>query len=171
MQSNSPFEKANQKLKNSLTFRLFAIAILVLLLLISTAMVKDMIRERRSFSEEAKREIGQKWGEAQSIKGPVLNIPYFDYDKNKEEKTKKIAHFLPEDIQINAKINPKERHRGIYKVIVYKSSINASGFFRQPDFKKLGLEKSQLIPEEAFLSLGITDLRGVRKKIKINWNE
>lgn len=171
MQSKTSLEKANQKLKGSLTFRLFAIAILVLLLLIPTAMVKDMIRERRSFSEEAKREVSQKWGKAQSITGPVLNIPYFEYDKDGEKKTKKIAHFLPEDIQINAEINPKERYRGIYKVIVYESSINASGVFKKLDFKKLGLKKSQLIPEEAFLSIGITDLRGIQEKIRIDWNE
>lgn len=179
MSTNNSLEKTNQKLKDSLTLRLVAITVLVLLLLIPTAMVKDMIRERESYQDEAAREVGQKWGKEQFLKGPVLNVPYYEYkyddwendEEKKREKSKRIAHFLPKQLNIEGNLTPKQRHRGIYNVIVYQSSINVSGLFTQPDFEKLGIERSQLIPEEAFLSIGIPDLRGIKDRIKLNWNK
>lgn len=172
MQSSNPLEKANQKLKNSLTFRLIAITILVLLLLIPTVMVKEMIHERQRFLNDAVREVSQKWGHAQTITGPVLNIPFIEYnDEEKTEKTVKIAHFLPENLNIDGKLIPHKRHRGIYNVIVYESNLALSGNFNYPDFSKLSINPENVLLDQAFISTGISDLRGIQERILLSWNQ
>ena len=58
----------------SVTFRIFVVAVLALLLLIPLNMVKGLIYERNSTKRMAVAEISQKWGEKQTIAGPVTSV-------------------------------------------------------------------------------------------------
>ena len=90
-------------------------------------MVKDLIRERESRQSTVIMEVSSKWGNAQTIIGLVLTIPYNSYSKvyNSDTKTEKLvvtrkyAHFFPDELQIDGEILPEMRYRGIYEVIVY----------------------------------------------------
>ena len=173
------FERANHWLKQSITIRLFTIGILILLLLIPVSMVESLIRERESRQEEAIREVSSKWGEQQTITGLVLTVPYKTYEKvyEKEGSDKfrlveaiKYAHFLPEELNINGTVSPEVRYRGIYEVIVYNSKINLSGSFYTPNFEAWKIDRTNIIWEDASVSLGLSDLRSIQENIAVKWN-
>ena len=174
------FEKANNWLKQSLTIRLITIGILILLLLIPVSMVESLIREREYRQEEAIREVSSKWGEQQTITGLVLTVPYKTYAKVYEKEntqnfklveSREYAHFLPEALNIQGEISPEVRYRGIYEVIVYNSKVKLSGSFASPSFSEWKVDNANIIWEDAFLSLGLSDLRSIQENISVTWND
>jgi len=178
-QAPSTFEKFNQKIKNSVTFRLLSIGFLVLILLIPTSMIESLIREREYRRGDVISEVSDKWGGSQTITGPVLTVPYIVYTKyydseekkDKFNKTKAYAHFLPETLNVKGNITPEIRKRSIYKVILYNTQLNLEGKFSTPDFKKLGVNKNYVLWDEAFVSVGIPDMKGIRDNINLKWNK
>ncbi|MBI34967.1 MAG: cell envelope integrity protein CreD [Flavobacteriales bacterium] len=179
MQDKPTFsEKASNWLKNSLTIRLFTIGILILLLLIPVSMVESLIRERQYRQKESTREVSSKWGESQTIIGLVLTVPYNTYNKVYDSENKKYkliksreyAHFLPDQLNISGEVNPEVRYRGIYEIIVYNSKLNLTGNFSHPNFKEWNITEENILWNEAFVSLGLSDLRGLQNKVSLNWN-
>lgn len=181
MASNTTFfEKANNWIKSSISIRLATIGILILLLLIPVSMVQDLIRERERRQEEAIKEVSSKWGEQQTITGLVLTVPYNTYskvyegqskDKYKLVETREYAHFLPEQLNINGTISPEIRYRGIYEVIVYNSQIRLTGLFSSPKFDQWKIAKENVVWEDAYISLGLSDLRSIQENVSLKWNE
>ncbi len=93
------FERFNLWLSASVTVRIFSITILVLLLMIPNAMIRDIIMERQNTSDAAIQEVSAKWGYGQTVAGPVISVPYITFTEDKEgEKTyyKHWSHFLPD---------------------------------------------------------------------------
>jgi inner membrane protein len=140
-------------------------------------MVKDLIWERELRQNNAIREVSSKWGEEQTIKGIVLTVPYYSYSKvyNDDNKyrlvqTKEYAHFLPDELKIDGNIAPEVRYRGIYEVIVYNANINIVGKFNLPDFDEWKIDEQNIIWEDAFVSLGLSDLRSLQENVTIKWN-
>src|SRR6476620_9718143 len=106
------------------------IGILILLLLIPTNYVEGLIQEREARQKEAIAEVSQKWAGKQTITGPILTVPYITTaaDANgKLTNVKKYAYFLPDQLQVDATVNPQEKHRGIYKVMLYNALVNLKG--------------------------------------------
>ncbi len=172
-EQSSFFEKLNRWFRNSISFKIFSVAFLVLILLIPTSMVQDLIRERQYRQEEAIREINSKWGNEQTISGPIISIPYLKVvmtDKKEMTKIKEFAHFLPENLKINGEILPEVRHRGIYESVLYKTNLDINGKFDLPDFSKLRVAPEDIIWQEAYMSFGISDLRGVNEKVVVSLN-
>ncbi len=178
-QGPSTFEKINQKIKNSITIRLLSIGFLVLILLIPTSMIESLIREREYRRGDVTREVSSKWGGSQTITGPVLTVPYYKIHKyydsdekiDKYNKTKHFAHFLPDELNISGKLTPEIRYRSIYEIIVYNTQLKLKGNFSTPDFKSLGIDKNKIIWKEAFVSLGIPDMKGIRDNIDLKWDD
>jgi inner membrane protein len=178
--SLSFFERANNWLKSSITIRLITIGVLILILLIPVSMVERLIWERELRQKDAIEEVSSKWGEAQTLTGPVLTIPYLTYtkvyDADKSGKYKLVeaidyAHFLPEKLNVDGVISPEIRYRGIYEVIVYNSKVKLNGLFSFPDFSEWNIGKSEILWKEAFVSLGLSDLRSIQETISIKWND
>ncbi len=160
-------------IRYSVTFRIAIIGILALLLLIPVGMIKNLIFERENTKQEAILEISQKWGEQQTIAGPILSIPYKKYIVNEKEERVSItqyAHFLPETLLIDGIIKPQIRSRGIFDAVVYSSKINFSGKFAWHDINNLGIKDVDVDWDNAFISVGISDTRGIKNNIKLNWN-
>jgi len=111
------------KLSQSLTLKAFIIATLTLLLLIPNAMVMVLIHEREDRSTGTIRKINEKWALDQTVSGPVLTIPYMTFSSDVQQKTVQMhqLHLTPEDVKMQVKLFPEERHYGIYKTILYKS--------------------------------------------------
>ncbi|HJT74361.1 MAG TPA: cell envelope integrity protein CreD [Chitinophaga sp.] len=141
------------------------IGILVLVLLIPTAMIMGLISEREQRQSEATGEVSEKWGNAQTITGPVLVIPYV----SKPGETA-IAVFLPEKLTINGELLPEIRRRGIYEVAVYGSHLQLSGSFPVPDAGSLNIPVEALLLKEAYIAVGLSDMRGISNQAGIQWN-
>jgi len=160
-------------IRYSATFRVAVVGVLALLLLIPVGMVKNLIYEREYTKKEAVSEISQKWGERQTIAGLILSVPYKKYiinEKNERVSVIQYAHFLPENLTINAELKPQIRSRGIFDAVVYSTEINFSGKFAKINLKDLGIKESETDWSKAFVSVGISDTRGIQENIKLNWN-
>lgn len=141
------------------------IGALVLFLLIPTTMTLGLINEREQRQNEATEELSAKWGREQTITGPVLVIPY----KNDSGRVAK-AIFLPDKLAINGELLPEIRHRGIYDVAVYNSHVQLSGVFPTPDLAALNIRPENLLLKDAFLAMGINDMRGIGNQASVQWN-
>lgn len=160
------------KLKSSVTLRMFVMAMVVLFLLILSVMVGSLISERQQRRDEAVNEVSQKWGNVQTITGPVLTIPF--RKPTKDEKGKAVfysdcLHIMPETLQAEVDLTPEIRYRGIYEAVLYQAVIKLKGTFILPELEKYGLLPEHLILKEAFITVGITDLRGIKNVITLNW--
>jgi inner membrane protein len=161
-------ERFNKWIQESIMVKLFSIGILIIILLIPSAWIQDLIRERQNRADEVINEITDKWSVSQTISGPVLVIPFkkievIDKGKDGIEKYEVIqkAFFLPEQLDINGDVLPEIRSRGIFDAVVYGSSLNINSVFKQPDFKALNIPENLVLWSEAYLAFGITDLRGI----------
>lgn len=173
-QNPNAFERFNRWLNGSVTVRIFSVTILVLLLMIPNAMIRDIIRERQFTSKEAVTEVSSKWGYAQTIVGPVISVPYLRYTEDSEGKrtyTKYWSHFLPDDLLIDANVSSDTRKRGIYEVVVYGSQLSISGKFKKPDPSVLNIEPKNFLTQEAIVSMGIPDMRGIGEKVSLAFGD
>ncbi len=174
MATKSFYERFSEWTRHSIMLRIISIAILVLLLLIPASMIEDLIRERSSYRDAAIREVSSKWGEAQTITGPVLTLPYVTYFKDNEGKvtsTIEYAHFLPESLTVAAELRPETRYRGIYDVVVYTTQISCEGQFTYPDITALNLNEADVRWNDAYVSVGIPDVRGIEEAVALQWQQ
>lgn len=156
--------------KSKLLIKGFMIAGLVLLLLIPSYFVQELIKEREARQKEAFTEVSSKWAGKQNLTGPVLVVPYIE-SPNQSAAGKHYAYFLPDELGIDARVQPEERHRGIYQVMLYSSTINLKGKFNPLPLDKLGIDPVHMLWEEAYICLDIADGKGLKEDIKLKWND
>lgn len=161
-------EKAKTYSRGSISLKLVTIGILLLLFLIPSSMVQNLIHERAARQEQTIEKISQTWGNAQTLAGPVLAVPYKIKVTDKESKTEQM-YFLPEKLNVDAKMTTQIRSRGIYDVPVYEGEISVSGTFVAPRSEILSIEPKTVLWDEAKLIVGIPDLRGVKEQISLKW--
>lgn len=152
---------------------MFIVAVLSLLLLIPAEFVPSLISERSSRQDSAKSEVSQSWGGTQTLTGPVLSIPFKDFSKDEKGVVShaiRYAHFLPNTLSIKGSLKPEIRYRGIYKVPLYNAQFVVEGQFAQPDASTLRIDPENVLWSDAFVTFGITDLKGVRDTINLQWN-
>jgi len=138
------------------------IGFLVLILLVPTAMIMGLISEREQRQFEAKGEVSSKWGDAQTITGPVLVIPYYA-----KPGVTANAVFLPEKLTVNGKLLPEIRRRGIYEAAVYTSNLDISGSFSRLNLSELNIAPEQVLLKDAYLAVGINDMRGISNQAAV----
>lgn len=167
-----------KNLKTSVIFKISIIFVLTLALLIPASLVQSLIHEREGTRQEAVNEIGGKWGQAQTITGPYISIPYNDFGSvqssersNKKEKIKKWLHFMPEELTINGKVDPELKNRGIFEVAVYESELSIDGKFAAIDASQFDIPEEDILYDKAILSLGVTDLKGIESQIEVKWDK
>ena len=160
--------------KSKLLIKAGIIFILVLLLLIPTYSVKELIAEREARQKEAIAEVSQKWAGKQSITGPLLVIPYWQTITDTVNKTRVVKHtafILPTDLAIQSVVVPQEKHRGIYKVMLYTTHLYITGNFNNISIESLKIPAENVVWKEAYLQLGITDTKGLDEELKMSWND
>jgi inner membrane protein len=161
--------------KSKLLVKGLLIGLLALILQIPAFYVKDLIAERETRQREAVAEVSSKWAAAQTITGPVLVLPYWDTKTEagtlKIVRAKQYAYFLPDDLSVRADVTPQERHRGIYKVMLYASKISIKGRFQKPAIEKLNILPEDIIWSEAAVKLPVTDNMGLDEEVILNWND
>lgn len=170
-------------MQKSLFIKLGIIGFLSLLILIPLSLIQSKVSERQSYRDQVVRDIASSWSERQTFTGPIIVVPVREsykksvWDKNLEEyverkfnKDKKL-YFFPEQLDIKADVKTELRKRSLYKVPVYKVLLDVAGHFSIP--KELGMdinEGQDIQWQEAFLLLGVEDLRGIRSGLKLDWN-
>ena len=167
-------ETTAQKIWSSskLIVKTIVIGIIILILQIPKSYVEDLIHERESRQTEAVNEVSSKWAAKQNLTGPILVVPFYEYsDSNQRIRTKHYAYFLPDQLNINSTLNPIEKYREIYKVMLYSSLIQVSGSFDNLDFTKFTVPPSNIAWNEAFVKINLSDLKGLNEEMKLKWND
>ncbi len=162
-----------ERTKFSAGVKVIVIALLALILLIPASMTSSLIRERHYTRQAAINEVSSKWGNAQTITGPVLTVPYLRVHTNSEGKTYKTRHhayFLPDVLLAESAVSPEKRYRGIFEVALYSSDIKLSGSFDMKAIENYGIRRDSVIWSQVSLSVGISDLRGVRDSVDVLWD-
>lgn len=170
-QKNLPAQAGNSG--DRLALKSVVIVILILFLWLSTFLIQGLIDERQNRQRDAISEVSSKWGQRQTLSGPIVTVPYFEFHKDTGKtyyKVIKYAHFLPNDLKVGGKLFPEKRYRGIYEVVVYNSDLKFEGKFIPLDFASLKIPKDNIMYDDAFVSLGISDLRGIEEEVSVNWN-
>jgi inner membrane protein len=157
-----------------ITIKVLVIGFLTLILLIPKVMIIELIGERETTAASVKNEVMQQWSMLNTVRGPVLTIPYIEkiFDNKEKVYSEEIrqCHFLPKLLKVEGEIFPEQRHRSIYDVMVYKSEVAISGYFNAPDFESLKVNPDLILWDKAELTIGINDLRGINELAELNWN-
>jgi len=177
-QNSSFFERISQWFQQSLSIKLASIGVIMLLLMIPNAMVRELIYEREYLQKSVIDEVGAKWGKAQTLIGPILAIPFKEAQTRIDNKGKekiieitKTAYFLPENLKINGELIPEIRKRSLYKVNLYKANLQVEGNFSDLGFDFLSLKAEQFEFDKAKIIFGIPDMAGIEDNIFLHWGE
>ncbi len=166
-------------LKNNIYLKIAGIVLIAMLLLVPTEMIQSLVGEREAHQSEAVHEVSSKWGEEQTLSGPILEIPYRRFvrettnDSARREQIVEVRehiYILPEQLNIVGSLRPEARHRGIYEVVLYESEIQVSGRFGTLPISELDVARENILFDKAHLIIGISDMRGIEKEIALLWN-
>ena len=161
-------------IKSSVGVRIVIIGVLMLALLIPSAFIRALVSERASRRKEAIQEITSKWSTRQIIGGPIVTIPYTETWKDEEGETKSVIKYiqvLPETLNIEGEIRPEVRYRGIYQAVVYNAQLDLSGDFSFKKIQTMNIDLDQLLWDDAFVSMNISDMRGINEYVELKWGE
>jgi len=151
----------NKKWQHSMTLKIILLAVMGLFLLIPLEMIKSIISERQQNSEKVRQEIAMQWAGKQNVSGPVLNIPVRIIPGDEKAQPYKILfHIMPEALNVTGVVQTEKRHRSIYEAVVFNSNLGLSGEFIIPDINTD--QKSEILREEAYFTVGISDNRGLK---------
>jgi len=179
-------------MQKSLFLKSLIIGILMLLIAIPLMMIEGTISSRMRFRDEAVRSIAADSVGEQTLLGPVLIIPYSEHFEEEEivdvgtnasapnnkrsvirqRVLNKRLFVFPNDLQVLSNVDTDQRYRGIHKVLVYSGQHTLNGNFDLPTQESLVREKagSQLKIGQPFISLGLSDTRGLKNVPKIMWD-
>jgi inner membrane protein len=160
-------------LRESVLIKVVFVGIVIVILLVPIWMIRSLVSERQGRRDTAALEVGEKWGGLQTVAGPFITIPYRVYwiDEDKVQRTgRAYAQFLPDDMNISVEVFPEIRSRGIFNVVVYRASFRIHGNFSPLGLKQMKLPMDEIIWDEVYLSLAISDMRGIRGGVDFRWN-
>lgn len=159
--------------KNKLFIKAVIIFVMALFLCIPTFFIMELIKEKKGRQAEAVAEISSKWATRQTVSGPLLMVPYnFNSkdDKGVAMVEKRQTYFMPDKSEVQAKIFPEKRYRGIYQVIVYRSEITINGKFNP--LQQLKIPAENILWSEAAILFNVKDnIRGINEDLYIKWGD
>lgn len=139
--------------------KLVAIAIIGGLCFVASLFVLGPVSERQERHDEAKKEVAESWSKRQTLIGPMIvtreNGPERDID----------IYVLPETLTYETTLVPEVRKRGIFRSVVYQSTVTVSGAFSAEDIRQATSWRSP-----AIFSVIITDTRGIEGEVPLEWN-
>ncbi len=165
--------KSSSFIKRSVTLKIVSVGILILLLLIPAGMIQSLISERQSRRDSVVGEISEKWGNRQTITGPFITVPFKRYFKDQEGKPQynlNYFHILPETLDVAGEMKPEVRYRSLFEAVLYNAQLRFNGSFKLPPLNNMNIDQANILWDKAYLSIGITDMRGIREEIEINLN-
>jgi inner membrane protein len=146
-------------MKNSMGVRVAVAGVVGCLLFIPLVMIDGLVGERAGRRDAAADEIARMWASAQTISGPILTVPY-RCDDPKGHPCIGRVNFQPLSLTVEGTLDPEVRKRSLFEAVVYRSRIKVQGTFAV-DFAAHRIAVDQLIWQDATVTLGVTDLRGI----------
>jgi inner membrane protein len=159
-------------MRTSAIARLAVMAFLTLLLGIPLMWVDSIVGERASRRAGAVSEVSATWASPQTLAGPVLAIPYtatWVDNAGHMQRSVARAYFLPRDVRIQARVVTEVRHRGIFDIPVYRSTLEVTGTFTRPDLGWVRPVPEHVDWDRATVIAGVSDPRGVARRAALAW--
>lgn len=170
-------ERIAASIRASRGLRLLGVVLLVLVLQIPVSMIRGLVTERAARRQVAIDDVASKWGNAQSLTGPALVLPYThrwtevaEGGRTVDRSETRNAFFLPEQLKIRGDLRSELRHRGIFTVPVYRLGLDVEGEFAHPRLAELGIKASDVDWSRAQLAVGISDARAIQQGTSVTWN-
>ncbi|WP_282607204.1 cell envelope integrity protein CreD [Pelagibius sp. Alg239-R121] len=162
------------------------LGLMVVIMLIPLEYVRSVITERAFLSKSVTHELGESWGRAQTLAGPILLLPIEesyvvkvkspDYTEEKPlylDETRwhrRNLYILPDAQKITADLTSQTRKRGIYEALLYTADAKARGSFRIPAAETLPIEEGARVHwAQAKLLVHLSDLRGSANAPTLLW--
>jgi inner membrane protein len=182
MENQTQLPQQKPSFFQSNTAKMIMVGLLCLFLLIPLELVKGLISERSQRKKEMTQEVNTLWGSDIKFYGPVLSIPYYDYESYNVEdvnhnvtiQTKKVikkAYFFPETLNNYSNIKKsKPLKRGLYENVVFTSTMDFDGNFEKPNFEKLDINPESVIWEKASIIVNTSNLKSIKSDLNIALN-
>jgi inner membrane protein len=171
---NGTATPATRKLRYPAIVELIILGTLALVLMIGIALIRSLVSERMQRAAAVRSEIAASWGQKQTVSGPVLIVPFLvSYGElnGKPQMTKERARFLPSRLKTTGQLHPERRSRGVFETVVYRADLGVSGAFARPDFSAWNVPPQNILWNEAVVTIGVSDLRGLRGNPTFRWRE
>lgn len=162
--------------------KIIGIFSLVLLMTWAISYINSIISERQHRNNQVKQDIAKSSAGAQTLIGPILVVPYIEEytlttTENNVKKTElkrdaQWAYFTPEQLELTGGFSNEYKKLGIYKALMYQLGGQMKGTFHLPanfDIKPVH-PNGQITIQNAFLSVGISDPRGITEKPNFSFN-
>ncbi len=164
--------------------KVLMIVLLTGLLMIPLAMIQGVVFERSAYRNQASYDIASSWTGEQQFLGPLLVVPYKDhytvkvwdeqlkrYDIEEKSLLKRLI-IAPEKLQVDGEVTTETRKRGIYAVPVYHSRLAVAGTFSLERLADFSLPDGHRLEwQPAYLSLMVSDVRGVEVQPRLKWDQ
>ncbi len=168
-------------MSRSFIFKIIGVFLLTILMSWAVMYVNALILERQQRQNEVKEDIAKSSARAQTLLGPILVVPYLESFsetttengvKKTELKTEQRYEFIfPESIHVTGGFTNEYKKLGIYKALIYQLGGSVKGSFKLPE--QLNIRSyhagSSITIQPSFISLGISDPRGLTTKPVFNW--
>lgn len=160
-------------LKSSILLRLALIGAVAIVLTVPTLFVSLLISDRQATRAFAVREVTEKWGQAQTLVGPILTLPVTTQVRNKDGEAHthtKLVRILPDHLNVTAKLIPEIRSRGIFRVVLYTVALSLQADFNAIAKTTRGMTNGEIRWNDASLTIGISDLKGIKEIKTAAWD-
>ncbi|HEX2060633.1 MAG TPA: cell envelope integrity protein CreD [Thermoanaerobaculia bacterium] len=167
---NETVSEPPRRLRYPAIVELVILGVLIGVLMIGLTMIRSLVSERSRRAQSVRGEIASSWGQQQTIGGPVLIVPYRVRDSLGRHVATTRARFLPEKLKTTGSLHPERRHRGIFETVLYRADLEVEGVFARPDFSAWNIAPEDVLWNEAAVTIGVSDLRGIRGNPVLKWN-
>ncbi len=150
------------------------VAGLVLIMTVPLFFISMAASERQGRAEHVQQEVGYEWGGLeQTVAGPFLVVPFDRLSEvgvgedRRMVVMRRYAVILPQELNLQVQAASQMLRRGIFHVPVYEADIMAEGRFPAIDPASIGEPSDDVRWDEAFITLSLSDTRGIRSPIRI----
>ena len=167
-------------MQKALLVRVVTVGLLMLLLLIPLALIQGVVIERQFHQQQVAQTVTESTAGAQRITAPLLIIPYVlrETVKSTDAKGKSTQQIFEHKKRVvlvaaaaryTGQADVETKYKGIYKVLTYKNKGGWKASFDVPRHAGLDIAKSDIRFDDAYVAMGIADLRGLVGAPTVTW--
>ena len=140
---------SNLSFTQKISFKLFVIFFLIVLLQIPLFLVKGVIKERQNMQHHAQNSISQKWGPSQYIGAPLLlnstEVPTLNAENSQEFQTL-IRTVNANSANYSINLQAEKRYLGIFEAAIYTALIDINGTLDKAELQNTNNVTQLFIP-------------------------
>lgn len=142
---------------DGLSGRIATMLLLALLLLVPLRLIGGIVSDQMRHESEAAKAVGASWGGPLTVVGPTVKVPYRRSSGTTEVDGTLVL--LPDKLQVDARLHPEQRRRGIFAVNVYRAVLEVSAQFNVRPLQDLQAEGRRIDWKAMHLAVDLGDAR------------